>query len=433
MVAFSIYIVSCIIEGLLAFYFGEHVFNFKINTKSRILIYIIANGVHCALAFLKLPFINIVSLLLMNFVIFNVCYDCKWNNAIGCSIFLFFMMAISETVANIAFSVNTIDYKHVVNESQAAIFGFIGSKFVYSIIIICCTGYFLKKKMKINYIGNHLVIVSVLLLGAIGVGLTMVPFCFDLNYIQQSIFILLFSSVLILILLIFWLQEYIQTKQEQYYSLLLKQEQIEMANNYNELLLHQDENQRIIIHDIKNHMTTLMDMCETTNIEDVKEYLNSVINMPGLSTSLRYTNNNALNIVISRYKKYCELNDIVFEDDISNTDLNFIESADITALFCNVLDNAVEAAKKVKVSKVELLISSNNNSSITIFVKNSCKNKPNFDKNGTLISNKVNINEHGFGTLSISRVVEKYSGMVDYSYDEALNEFNTIIVLKMAK
>ncbi|MGN0436763.1 MAG: ATP-binding protein [Wujia sp.] len=202
-----------------------------------------------------------------------------------------------------------------------------------------------------------------------------------------------------------------------------------MTDSYNELIAKQDDNQKVLIHDIKNHMITLNEMCAESSEDEMREYIRNLIDLPGLTNIFEYTKNKSMNIILSRYKAYCKKYNIDYDLDVSGADISFIDDTDITALFCNALDNAVEAAIKTATPFVDLKIKSVNDNAIVITLKNSCERKPEKNSLGRFISSKQDPEEHGLGTLSMQRVAKRYNGNVEYHFEEATNTFHTVILL----
>ena len=115
----------------------------------------------------------------------------------------------------------------------------------------------------------------------------------------------------------------------------------------------------------------------------------------------------------------------------------------MTALFGNLLDNALEAvllAQKASVpttdSKelfIELNVEHRDNSAFTIVtLVNSCMTKPVSTASGRLRSGKGD-KQHGLGMSSVERVVHAYDGKMEIFYNEEKNTFHTIIMLKDQK
>ena len=127
----------------------------------------------------------------------------------------------------------------------------------------------------------------------------------------------------------------------------------------------------------------------------------------------------------------CSNMNISFHTDIRSGTTNFIADNDLTALFCNLLDNALEAAVQIPDSYIELNTTKRENTSfVVITVINSCRKNPFSEQNGFLITSKQDKNKHGFGIKSIRKTIKKYGGDIQTYYNNDTLTFHTIITLK---
>ena len=110
-----------------------------------------------------------------------------------------------------------------------------------------------------------------------------------------------------------------------------------------------------------------------------------------------------------------------------NDNLNFINDFDLSTLFNNILDNAVEAASKSTVKFINLEIVNSLTFHHKITVINSSDIEPT-GKNGDLITTKKNKSIHGFGTKSIRKTIKKYHGEMEWEYDKGLKQFKLVIL-----
>ena len=100
----------------------------------------------------------------------------------------------------------------------------------------------------------------------------------------------------------------------------------------------------------------------------------------------------------------------------------------LTALFSNLLDNAVDAAKNIPNSFIELNISAHSHNSIVISMVNSCKKDP-FTRSHRLTSTKKDKQNHGYGMKSIERVIKKYNGNSRFYFNQESCTFHAVIIL----
>ena len=99
-------------------------------------------------------------------------------------------------------------------------------------------------------------------------------------------------------------------------------------------------------------------------------------------------------------------------------------------LFCNLLDNAVTAAQKVRDEWISLKLEHCQPLGCTILtMNNSCQEEPPRDGNEELITVKKDPLHHGLGMKSIRRIAESYHGDLQTSYIASEHLFRTIVTL----
>lgn len=107
---------------------------------------------------------------------------------------------------------------------------------------------------------------------------------------------------------------------------------------------------------------------------------------------------------------------------------------DITSLFCNLLDNAVEACKNIPDSYIEITARRNENTPyVVITVINSCRINPFSAQTASRarykLTTKPDAVKHGFGLKSIRKTVAKYNGDMEMYYADDTLTFHSIIML----
>lgn len=193
----------------------------------------------------------------------------------------------------------------------------------------------------------------------------------------------------------------------------------------------QYENQRILIHDIKKHLHSIHMLNEQKEHEKIAAYIQQLIQSSDLKESARLCDNDMLNSILSRYAQQCTENHIAFHVDIRSGTTDFISNHDLTSLFCNLLDNAVEACCPLSESYIEVNTTKKPKTPfVVITVINSCRNNPFSKQTGRLLTTKSNKNIHGFGSKSIRKTIHKYHGDMQMYYNEDTGTFHTIITLK---
>ena len=120
-------------------------------------------------------------------------------------------------------------------------------------------------------------------------------------------------------------------------------------------------------------------------------------------------------IILSAQKKNeAEELGIVFHYDIAPFDVQISET-DICILLGNILDNAIEACEQLSSEKtIELKMRCING---MLYI--SCKN-PTEQNEVSLLTQKPDKEQHGFGTVSINKIANKYGGYANFKIEEGL-------------
>ncbi len=191
------------------------------------------------------------------------------------------------------------------------------------------------------------------------------------------------------------------------------------------MLREQNENSKILIHDITKHLKTIQQLSENKD-SNISKYISEIVADYSVMNPIDYCNNSVVNLITHRYYEICRKNNIIFTININNTNLDFMKEYDITALLDNLLENAIESALLTNDKFIDFSICKRNSNFVIIKISNSCDRKPKYINN-ILVSSKNTPGMHGIGTRSIKRVVEKYNGNLEMKYDNDTKTFTSVI------
>ena len=118
-----------------------------------------------------------------------------------------------------------------------------------------------------------------------------------------------------------------------------------------------------------------------------------------------------LNILLADRKQAAESIGIRFVVRVKSTGLGFIEPVDVTTLFGNLLENAMQAVLKCSGERYIKVHIKNYNEMLSIRIENSVENEVRI-KNGKPVN--TGGKGTGIGCLNVQRCVEKYGGSVLY-------------------
>lgn len=100
---------------------------------------------------------------------------------------------------------------------------------------------------------------------------------------------------------------------------------------------------RKIVHDMKNHMQAMMKLYEEGQTEEAHSYGLEVFHLLNQTGHMWYTENRMLNIILNEKLSEEEMKEVVLTLDIEEHSLDGIREIDLTTIFANLLDNAIEA------------------------------------------------------------------------------------------
>ena len=246
------------------------------------------------------------------------------------------------------------------------------------------------------------------------------------GYVDGVIAIIMVAGFISLNFAITYIMELIAKFYEDKMELCLvrKQNELQLAN-YTEMSKKQKESEKVI-HDIKKHLYTLSELStiDTAKAENYRKLIEK--GMDSLVIGFHCTNQ-ILSIIMSQKIAAAENENIKVKIDVQDLTLEFISDIDITAIFANLWDNAIEACMQVDEDKRYIgFLMKQSGGFVVISVYNSHIN--NLDSSdGEYFSTKEN--HKGVGLSIIKSAVEKYNGLFNTEHDE--NTFTAEITIPM--
>ena len=104
---------------------------------------------------------------------------------------------------------------------------------------------------------------------------------------------------------------------------------------------------------------------------------------------------------------------------------------DVSALFGNLLENAVDAASGVQNAYIELSVRKIETNQLLISMINSCRFVPKESSSGEYLSKKRDYQKHGFGMKSIKKIAKKYQGSVNTYFFTEDQTFHIVITMSV--
>ncbi|MBD5116856.1 MAG: GHKL domain-containing protein [Ruminococcaceae bacterium] len=179
---------------------------------------------------------------------------------------------------------------------------------------------------------------------------------------------------------------------------------VEVRERYTEM--------KTLRHDMKHYFTAAAELISDGKPNEAKKYIESVINEKiNSTTTVINTGSAVIDAAINNKIAVCSKKGIEIKCMI-DTQFSGINDMDISILFSNLLDNAINGCD-ISEPKIELVIKSKK-SFTYINVKNKIGTSV-LDCNPYLLTKKEDKNEHGFGIKSIKNIAKKYDGSAEFS------------------
>lgn len=182
----------------------------------------------------------------------------------------------------------------------------------------------------------------------------------------------------------------------QYKSYQMSQDNIDMVNQK--------------YHDLKHQITLLK---SEMNTQKSVAYLEQMEQEIKIYEAQNKTGNKVLDAVLTSKSTACQSKGIELKCVVEGELLFFMDDMDVSALFGNMLDNAMESVEKLPDERMRLirLYVVQEKQFLRICTENYCTEQIQFKK-GMPITTKKDKRLHGYGMKSIQSTVRKYDGSV---------------------
>lgn len=355
------------------------------------------------------PYVNMVYSFISGNAVCIILFESQIKKIWLHNLLIWFMLVFSDAVTVLMWSViggGTIN--EILSDSQLML----GSDILNIFLMLAFYRIYMTFVQKINFQGVQIKIAVFTVITTFFELWAVTAFAEEITNRRGGIklFILLIGFLLINLFLAYVLSQ-VSEAYKYRYELSLAERLNEMhLSNYTEMS-HKYEESRAIIHDIKKHLMVANDL---TDNESHSKYLSDVYKrMDELFGGFKCSDK-ILSVVISQKMSYAKskgINIIISAEDVP---IDFVDDLDITAIFANLWDNAIEACDKVKGEKYIEMSMTRVNDFILVNIENSY-NGILKTENKNLISTKEN--HSGVGLKSVRLSVEKYEGVFMTNYN----------------
>ena len=221
-----------------------------------------------------------------------------------------------------------------------------------------------------------------------------------LIFFSLTIFILIFLIVFLYSKNTMFLRE-----QEQKDKMQIAQLQQQFA--YYQEKLKDEEKVRSVYHDMKNHLLVLQRQINSPETAEMVEKLQSQVAM---YEDYEHTGNDILDIILKEKSETAREKHIALSVTADLNGVDFIEPLDVSTIFGNGLDNAIEASEKLPEEQRAIFVKAGKMQNFfSVLIENNCLQDSGNTKSRTTKNDDF---LHGFGISNMRKAVEKYDGQL---------------------
>lgn len=207
----------------------------------------------------------------------------------------------------------------------------------------------------------------------------------------------------------------------------LKQDQVEILERDYQALRQTYADNAKLYHDLHNHIEAIYQCLTQGDIKEATRYCEDLRTPVREISQTVWTGDKAIDYLISSKMALAEQEHIKTKVNIEYPHNTNIRSVDLTTILGNLLDNALEAAETApELLRFLHLTVRRINAMLIIKVENGYGEAPT-QKNGNLLTSKMDKASHGWGLKSVQTAAERYDGAINTEYADGI--FKTVVTL----
>lgn len=428
------YIVIYLIEAFIIWFYASNLFisRYSKMVEAGFVFFLYSIQLILLLVF-QYSWLNGISFLLGNLFFFLICYQIKWYSALFHATIVTVIMELCELMFYSVLTHFTLSISADNAHLHTILLQAVLNKTLYFLVIYILAYIFKQKNKSGQQNDKFALLLAGVPFSSFLMAVTLFIICEGTPLPASANWLIAISSFLLLSvnLLVFSINSYNQRKSEEFTRLQISLQNESNYREYYKLLLKEQENQSMLIHDIRHHLRAIAGLNTEGQNKKINSYIEELMGSPGLGNTGKICSHELLNVILSRYQKLCKDKGISFYADIRSNSTDFILDNDLTVLFGNLMDNAYESASAAPDSFIEIKIQNREQTPFTLVsVSNTCQSNPFSATDHKLYTKKPDKMRHGYGIHGIERMVQKYNGEIQMYFNEENLIFHTILMLR---
>ncbi|MDY2628032.1 MAG: GHKL domain-containing protein [Lachnospiraceae bacterium] len=218
-----------------------------------------------------------------------------------------------------------------------------------------------------------------------------------------------FAALLLLNIYFLYLFRYLFRVSKLEQKIRIARIQNELQYRHYEELEQKYRESRKILHDMKNHLQAVEQLYEGENKTAGDHYVKNLYHMINILGEKYYSSNHMLNIILNEKLAHAQSAGIQVTAEVGDADFDDLDDMDITVIFANLLDNAIEAAGETENPWLELKIDTVNDFRV-ISLRNS--------RNTSRVCEGRKQGHMGLGLVNVGNALMQYHGSMERSGTE---------------
>lgn len=222
------------------------------------------------------------------------------------------------------------------------------------------------------------------------------------------------------------LLHHIEQEAEERKQNMALQHQLETQLEKSQVLLEAQTAQRKQTHDFKHHLSVLSGLLQKGDMTSAKQYLADVIGTGQLDSMAVHSNNPIIDAILNQ--KYAQACAVGIQVDFAINDLaKFpLSNKETVVVLSNLLDNAIEACKTQKDTKMIRVKIQCSEGKTVLSVMNTIDKVPVME-NGLPVTTKGDPLIHGYGLQNIVSILAEYGACPAIQCQDGWFQFSTVL------
>lgn len=297
--------------------------------------------------------------------------------------------------------------------ADSILVGSLISKFLLFLVLFALKKVFTKVELS-KLSASHSVLLILIPIGSIYVMDTVFMLAYQLKNRHAEMTSLISSMILLFMnILVFYIYIKLADDLQIRKMNIVYEQQLELCERHQKEIEISMIKIREIKHNMKNNFIAILSYAKKGDCDKLIKYIDDIMDEGKfLSSVVRPTGNIVIDSIVDYWQRTAEAEDIKFYSNLCiPMDIPF-KGADLCLILGNLLENAVEATRKVEQRKYIRLMIKYDRDNLLIAVENSYKERLIKGSGTDLATTKSDVENHGIGLSSVRRTVGRYHGTV---------------------